>query len=73
MFAAAEPHDVTIVCGEFDTGVQILENSAEPEQVFQVEKIINHPHYQPNRVSIWINSQSWSLFRLGLFNFSRME
>merc|ERR1719232_2525710 len=52
VFAAAEPHDVTIVCGEFDTGVQILENSAEPEQVFQVEKIINHPHYQPNRDGI---------------------
>ena len=33
------------------TGVQILENSEEPEQVFQVEKVINHPHYQPNRVS----------------------
>ena len=66
VFTLAEPEDVDIICGEFDTGegdhkkiflknisnsgIQLLDASLEPEQVFIVKKIINHPFYQPNRV-----------------------
>ena len=38
------------VCGEFSSDVEILSKSTEPEKVFQISKIINHPRYQPNRV-----------------------
>ena len=51
MFALAEPKDLVIVCGEFTTGVEILETTTEPEQVLRISKIINHPRYQPNRVN----------------------
>ena len=50
VFTLGDPEDFVIVCGEFDTGVQILSESSEFEQVFTVKKIINHPKYQPNRV-----------------------
>ena len=30
--------------------MEILSKSTEPEKVFQISKIINHPRYQPNRV-----------------------
>ena len=33
-----------------NSGVEILSNSAEPEQVFNIKRIVNHPGYQPNRV-----------------------
>ena len=36
----------------FNSGVEILSNSAEPEQVFNIKRIVNHPGYQPNRVGI---------------------
>ena len=39
-----------IVCGEFNSGVQIVNQSEEPEQVFIVKKIVNYPHYNPKRV-----------------------
>ena len=51
MFALAEPKDLVIVCGEFTTGVEILEQTREPEQVLTIREIINHPRYQPNRVN----------------------
>ena len=35
---------------DFQSGVEILSNSAEPEQVFNIKRIVNHPGYQPNRV-----------------------
>ena len=50
MFTLAEPRDLKIVCGEFDSGVEIVRNSFEPEQVFNIKRIVNHPKYQPNRV-----------------------
>ena len=50
IFTLAEPDDLEIICGEFSTDVEIIDNSKEPEQVFKVKKIINHPRYQPNRV-----------------------
>ena len=46
----AEPEDLVIVCGEFNSGVQIIGQSEEPEQVFTIKKIVNHPHYNPKRV-----------------------
>ena len=46
----AEPEDLVIVCGEFNSGVQIVSQSEEHEQVFTVKKIVNHPHYNPKRV-----------------------
>jgi len=49
VFALAEPKDLVIVCGEFTTGVEILEQTTEPEQVLTIREIINHPRYQPNR------------------------
>ena len=51
IFTLAEPDDLEIICGEFSTDVQIIDISKEPEQVFKIKKIINHPRYQPNRVS----------------------
>merc|ERR1711971_1172176 len=41
-----------IVCGEFDSGVEIIRNSVELEQVFNIKRIVNHPNYQPNRDGI---------------------
>ena len=49
-FTKAEPEDVLIVCGEFDTDVESIITSVEPEEVFKVTEIINHPSYTPNRV-----------------------
>ena len=46
----AAPEDLVIVCGEFNSGVQIVSQSEEHEQVFTVKKIVNHPHYNPKRV-----------------------
>ena len=46
----AEPEDLVIVCGEFNSGVQIISQSEEPDQVFNVKKIVNYPHYKPKRV-----------------------
>ena len=50
IFTLAEPGDVDIVCGEYNTGVEIHSLSFELEKVFNVKRIINHPNYQPNRV-----------------------
>merc|ERR1719394_1895954 len=50
IFTLAEPSDLVISCGDFNSGVEILNLSREPEQIFTVTKIVNHPHYQPNRV-----------------------
>merc|ERR1711874_828498 len=50
-FTKAEPEDVLIVCGEFDTDVESIITSVEPEEVFKVTEIINHPSYTPNRVA----------------------
>ena len=49
----AEPEDLVIVCGEFNSGIQIVGQSEEPEQVFIVKKIVNYPHYNPKRVNIF--------------------
>ena len=46
----AEPEDLVIVCGEFNSGVQIVSQSFENEEVFTVKKITNHPRYNPKRV-----------------------
>ena len=51
VFSLAEPSDVIIICGEFNSGVEILSESYEPEQVFTVTKIIQHPDYKPTTVS----------------------
>ena len=37
-------------CMYSNLGIQLLGASIEPEQVFHVKKILNHPFYQPNRV-----------------------
>ena len=50
MFSLAESKDLLVVCGEFVTDVQSLDQSSELERVFRVDKIVNHPGYQPNRV-----------------------
>ena len=50
MFTLAEPKDVVIICGEFNSGVEILTESEEPEQLFTVTKIIQHPNYKPTTV-----------------------
>ena len=50
IFTLAKPGEVEIICGEFNTEVEVLEDSNEPEQVFTVTKITNHPSYQPNGV-----------------------
>ena len=51
-FKLAEPDDLVIVCGEFDTEVELIWWSYEPEEVFKIEEIINHPNYKPNEVNI---------------------
>ena len=50
MFTLAEPEDLVIICGEFNSGVEIINESWEPEQVFTVTKIIQHPDYEPTKV-----------------------
>ena len=50
VFVLAEPEDVVIICGEFNSGVEIINESWEPEQVFTVTKIIQHPDYKPTSV-----------------------
>ena len=67
MFALAEPKDLVIVCGEFTTGVEILEQTTEPEQVLTIREIINHPRYQPNRVNshTCVSHQTVSVGRSG--------
>ena len=51
IFTQAKPSEVEIICGEYNTEVQVLENSEEPEQVFTVTKITNHPSYQTHKVN----------------------
>ena len=53
IFTLGDPEDFTIVCGEFDSGVQILKDSLEHEEVFEVKRIVNHPSYKPNGVGIF--------------------
>ena len=53
-FKLAEPDDLVIVCGEFDTEVELIWWSLEPEEVLEIEEIINHPRYKPNEVNISI-------------------
>ena len=53
-FVKAEPEDVDIVCGEYNTAVQIISQSKEDEQVFKITKITNHPHYKPNGEGIGV-------------------
>ena len=50
VFVLAEPEDVVIVCGEFNSGTEIISESWEPEQVFTVTKIIQHPDYKATTV-----------------------
>ena len=50
VFVLAEPEDVVIICGEFNSGIEIINESWEPEQVFTVKKIIQHPDYKPTQV-----------------------
>ena len=50
-FTLAETKDLIVICGEFRTDVEILEQSRELEQVFMVNKIVNHPNYEPNGVN----------------------
>ena len=50
VFSLAEPSDFIIICGEFNSGVEILRESSEPEQLFTVTKIIQHPDYKPTTV-----------------------
>ena len=49
-FTLAEPEDLVIVCGEFDTDVELIWWSWELEEVFEIVEIINHPRYKPNKV-----------------------
>ena len=49
IFTLAEPDDLEIICGEFYSGVEIIQNSVELEQVFKVVRFTNHPSYTPNR------------------------
>ena len=53
-FKLAEPDDLVIVCGEFDAEVELIWWSLEPEEVLEIEEIINHPRYKPNEVNISI-------------------
>ena len=43
--------DLEIVCGQFDSDTEIASFSKEVEEVFQVTEIINHPDYQPHKVT----------------------
>ena len=60
----AEPSDLKIVCGEFDSGVEIIRNSVELEQVFNIKRIVNHPNYQPNRVQQRLNINIHILYEM---------
>ena len=50
VFVLAEPEDMIIVCGEFNSGTEIINESWEPEQIFTVKKIIQHPDYKSTTV-----------------------
>jgi len=52
IFTLAESPDLVIACGEYNSGVEILNLSKEPEQIFTITKIVNHPDYQPNREGV---------------------
>ena len=39
------------MCGQFDSDTEIASFSKEVEEVFQVTEIINHPDYQPHKVT----------------------
>ena len=56
-FTLAQPKDLLIICGEFSSDVEILSKSHEPEQVFHISRITNHPNYQATRVTIYIIMQ----------------
>ena len=58
-FKLAEPEDLVIVCGEFDTDVELIWWSIDPEEVFKIEEIINHPDYKPHEVQIriWVETE----------------
>ena len=64
IFTLAEPNDLLIVCGEFSSDVEILKFSKEPEQVFQISRITNHPNYQPNRVTKLHNTKYFLIIHL---------
>ena len=49
-FKPAEPADMVIICGEFDTDVELIWWSKEPEVILEIEEIINHPGYMPHQV-----------------------
>ena len=52
-FKPAEPADMVIICGEFDTDVELIWWSKEPEVILEIEEIINHPGYTPHQVGIY--------------------
>ena len=58
-FKLADPEDLVIVCGEFDTDVELIWWSIDPEEVFKIEEIINHPDYKPHEVQIriWVETE----------------
>ena len=43
-----EPHDLSLVCGEWNIGDVPEINSEEEEVVLPIKKIINHPNYSTN-------------------------
>ena len=43
---------MVIICGEFDTDVELIWWSKEPEVILEIEEIINHPGYTPHQVGI---------------------
>ena len=49
-FKLADPEDLVIVCGEFDTDVELIWWSYEPEEILEIVEIINHPRYKPHEV-----------------------
>ena len=51
-FKLADPDDLVIICGEFDTDVELIWWSSEAEEVFKIIEIINHPRYKPHEVNI---------------------
>ena len=56
-FTLADPGDLVIVCGEFDTASELIWWSLEPEEVFRIEEIINHPGYRPNTVDVLLSPE----------------
>ena len=46
--------DLEIVCGEYESTVEIVSDSRDVEEVFQITEIVNHPNYKPNKVHYYI-------------------